>query len=310
MPVRIPGTFHTDPGAERFTGVLPVTGTCLVAHRARFLSWPGTAAARTFRRPAVPEKSRRPLGSLLVRTALFPKAHIRRLTAPFKRSARTRRLALTALLASATLVSAACSSPAPTATPPVAQPPALTATLTSPTDIVLHWPAAGPGIAGHLLEYANTPDGPWTALQFLPPDQTSYTHPDLIPETPFYYRVRPFSGPVSATVKVGSAAANPSQPSVAGASSPGDAPTDLRATPGEDTSVVFTWTDHTTSEAGFLLELRKPGATGFTPVEVTDPNTTTCALSLLPGEQGSDFRVRALSYGPLSPVVHRTTGKD
>ncbi|WP_442876053.1 fibronectin type III domain-containing protein [Amycolatopsis sp. NBC_01480] len=292
----------------------------------------------------MPEKSRRPLGSLHARTALFPKVGIRGLAAPFKRTglvARTKRLALTTLLASAASVATACSSPAPTATPPIAQPPALTATLTSPTNIVLHWPAAGPGIAGHLLEYANAPDGPWTALQFLPPDQTSYTHPDLIPETPFYYRVRPFSGPVSAAVKVGSTAASPSQPaapdqpaapsraaasgdttassstaprqpSAASAPSPGDAaaPTDLRATPGEDTSVVFTWTDHTTNEAGFLLELRKPGETGFTPVEVTDPNTTTCALSLLPGEQGSDFRVRALSYGPLSPVVHRTTGKD
>ncbi|WUL71932.1 fibronectin type III domain-containing protein [Amycolatopsis sp. NBC_00345] len=194
------------------------------------------------------------------------------------------------------------------------QSPALTATLTSPTDIVLRWPAADPGAAGHRLEYANTPDGPWTTLQFLPQDQTSYTHPNLIPETPFYYRLQPFSGPVSAVVKVESTA--PSRPSSAGASTsvrtPGDAaaPTDLHATPGEDTSVVFTWTDHTTDEAGFLLELRKPGATGFTPVEVTDPNTTTCALSLLPGEQGADFRVRALAYGPLSPVVHRTTGKD
>nr|WP_143086192.1 fibronectin type III domain-containing protein [Amycolatopsis saalfeldensis] len=202
------------------------------------------------------------------------------------------------------------------ATPPIAQPPALTATLTSPTDIVLHWPAAGTGVAGHLLEYANATDGPWTTLQFLPQDQTSYTHPDLIPETPFYYRVRPFSGPVSAAINVGPTAASsgtaPSQPSTAGAPAPvltPDAPTDLRATPGEDSSVVFTWTDHTTGEAGFLLELRKPGTTGFTPVEVTDPDTTTCALSLLPGEQGSDFRVRALAYGPLSPVVHRTTGK-
>ncbi|HEY3708717.1 MAG TPA: fibronectin type III domain-containing protein [Amycolatopsis sp.] len=264
---------------------------------------------------------------------------------------RAGRLALTALLASAALLAAGCSSPAPAVTPPTTQPPALTATLTSPTDIVLRWPAAGPGIAGHLLEYANTPDGPWTALQFLPPDQTSYTHPDLIPETPFYYRLRPFSGPVSAAVKVGPAAATPSRPATPGrpavpgqstasgqpptpnrpaatdqpsapsrpstpgaptpAPTPGDdAPTDLRATPGDDTSMVFTWTDHSAGEAGFLLELRKPGATGFAPVEVADPNTTTCALSLLPGEQGSDFRVRALAYGPLSPVVHRTTGKD
>jgi hypothetical protein len=234
-------------------------------------------------------------------------------------------LASAALLVSAALLAAGCSSPAPPAAPSTApssaqpsaptigQAPALTATLASPTDIVLRWPAPAPGAAGQRLDYANTPDGPWTTLQFLPPDQTSYTHPDLIPETSFYYRLQPFSGPVSAAAKVESSTA-PSRPSSTGVSAsvrtPGAAPTDLRAAPGDNSSMVFTWTDHTTGEAGFLVELRKPGATGFTPVEVTDPNKTTCALSLLPGEQGSDFRVRALAYGPLSPVVHRTTGKD
>ncbi|WP_410597149.1 hypothetical protein [Amycolatopsis sp. lyj-23] len=79
----------------------------------------------------------------------------------------------------------------------------------------------------------------------LPAHTTSYHHPDLIPETPFFYRERPFTGPVS---------------------------TDLRA--------------------------------------VTDPDVTTCALALLPGEQRSAFRIGTLHYGPLFPVVHRTTGKE
>ncbi|WP_206795894.1 fibronectin type III domain-containing protein [Amycolatopsis sp. MtRt-6] len=172
-------------------------------------------------------------------------------------------------LALVTLLAAGCSAPAP----------ALTATLTSPTDVVLGWPDDG---AGHRVEYANDPAGPWTTLRFLAPHVRSYHHPDLIPETPFHYRVRPFTGPVS---------------------------TELQVAHTGDT-VTFTWPDRTPDEAGFLLEIRRPGAPDFDPVEVTEPDVTTCVLSLLPGEENSAFRIRALYYGPLSPVVHQTTGKE
>ncbi|MFB9683827.1 fibronectin type III domain-containing protein [Amycolatopsis plumensis] len=167
------------------------------------------------------------------------------------------------------LLAAGCSAPAPS----------FTATLTSPTDVVLGWPDDG---AGHRVEYANDPAGPWTTLRFLPAHTTSYHHPDLIPETPFYYRVQPFTGPVS---------------------------TDLSTVVSGDT-VTFTWADRASDEAGFLLEIRRPGAPEFDPVEVTGPDVTTCALSLLPGEAGSAFQLRALHYGPLSPVVHQSTGKE
>ncbi|WP_410616734.1 fibronectin type III domain-containing protein [Amycolatopsis sp. lyj-109] len=159
-----------------------------------------------------------------------------------------------------------------------ASPPAFTATLTSPTAVVLTWQDDG---AGHRVEYANDPAGPWTTLRFLPAHTMSYRHPDLIPETPFYYRVQPFTGPVS---------------------------TDLVAVTSDGT-VTVTWPDRTRDEAGFLLEIRRPGAPDFDPVEVTDPDVTTCLLSLLPGEEGSAYRVRTLHYGPLSPVVHQTTGQ-
>ncbi|HET6705658.1 fibronectin type III domain-containing protein [Amycolatopsis sp.] len=157
--------------------------------------------------------------------------------------------------------------------------PSFTATLTTPTDVVLSWPDDD---AGHRLEYANDPAGPWTTLRFLPAHATSYHHPDLIPETPFYYRLQPFTGPVS---------------------------TELHAVTAGGT-VTFTWADRSSGEAGFLLEMRRPGAPDFDPVEVTGPDVTTCALSLLPGEENSAYRLRALRYGPLSPVVHQTTGKE
>lgn len=108
---------------------------------------------------------------------------------------------------------------------------------------------------------------------------------------------------MSATVTAGNTAPS-------GAAAAQSAPADLAVTPAPDQNLHFTWTDRSTGEAGFLLEIRRPGTPDFVPVEVADPNATQCALSLLPGEQGSAFRLRALSYGPLSPVVERTTGKD
>ncbi|MEV7045296.1 fibronectin type III domain-containing protein [Amycolatopsis sp. NPDC051061] len=187
------------------------------------------------------------------------------------------------------LLVAGCSSPAP--------PPPFTASLTSPTDVVLSWPDDADG---HRVEYADDPAGPWTTLRFLPAHTTSYHHPDLIPETPFYYRQQPFSGPVSPETTVGA----PAVPSAGGT-----APAHLRAGAAADGTLTFSWTDLSHDEAGFLLEIRRPGAPDFDPVEVTDPDTTTCTLSVLPGEEGSAYRLRALHYGPLSPVVHQTTGK-
>ena len=169
-----------------------------------------------------------------------------------------------------------------------------TATLVSPTDIELQWPDDDPAAAGRMVEYATDPAGPWTTLQYLPAHQSSYRHPDLIPETPFYYRVRPFYGPVSAELLADA-------PSAAGA---------FHASVSADKTVKFTWTDQTPDEDGFLVEIRRPGAPGFEPIEVSDPNTTSCVLSLLDGEQGSAYRLRTLHYGALSPVVHQTTGKD
>src|SRR4051794_3440384 len=78
----------------------------------------------------------------------------------------------------------------------------LTATLTTPTDITLSWHPADPGAAGQIVEYTNEPDTNYTILGFIPANQTTYKHPDLIPQTAFYYRIRPYYGTASAPVEV------------------------------------------------------------------------------------------------------------
>jgi hypothetical protein len=202
----------------------------------------------------------------------------------------------------------------------------LTATLTSPTDVSLVWEAE-PGAAGQVVEYANVPDGDYTVLEFVSPDRTSYEHPDLIPQTPFYYRVRSFHGPASATVDVtlppgdevpgsddhawaepvaGPSGTSPVRSADAG---PADAgPPDFRAEVKHANGILFTWTDRFAGEEGYLLEVGPSGAADFSVVAQLDPDVRSFGLITLSTEKHATYRVRAYYYGAASNVVHQKTG--
>ncbi|RSN29677.1 hypothetical protein DL990_26260 [Amycolatopsis sp. WAC 01416] len=189
--------------------------------------------------------------------------------------------------------------------------PGFTATLTDPVNVDLSWPDDDPNVAGRIVEYTTDPRGEYTILRFVPPRQTTYRHPDLMPETRFYYRIRPFYGAVSDAVTV----SGPPAPAASGPAvslrTPGGsaAPASFRAEPAPEGMVRFSWTDHSTDEDGFLVEIKKSGAAEFVPVEVSDPGTTSAGLASMPGEEGASYRLRAFYYGPASPVLDRTTGK-
>ena len=213
-----------------------------------------------------------------------------------------------------------------------APPPAirLTATLDSPVDITLRWVDRGPPPAGHVVEFATAPRGPYTVLGFLPPDQASYAHRKLMPHTPFYYRVRPFYGPASPQVDVtlppgGFDEDSPSDadwarprtvpPAAPVTTAPvraggAAAPTDLRPTVMDPNGILFTWTDHASDEQGYLLEVRAAGRPDWAAVAVFDPGVNAAGLVTLPDEKRASYRVRAFSYGAASKVAHRTTGSD
>jgi hypothetical protein len=214
------------------------------------------------------------------------------------------------------LLAAACSAPRQT-------PVHLTATLVSPTDITLRWEGREPDAAGHVLEFATEPQGPYTILGFLPPEQSTYTHPDLIPRTPFYYRLRPYYGQASAPVDVALGAGPHAKPEP-GWSAPrtipggpkgarpvrseGAAPSDLRAIVTQADGVAFRWTDRTSDEEGFLLEDRPSGRPDFRVVAALDPDVNAFGLVTLPEESRASYRVRAFRYGQPSNVAHQATG--
>ncbi|RKN06304.1 fibronectin type III domain-containing protein [Streptomyces radicis] len=238
-------------------------------------------------------------------------------------SAATRRALPLALLALALLV-AACSGPPPAGE----RGPTLTATLTTPTDIDLSW-EAGAEVAGWVLEFATEEGGPYTPLQYLPPEVTTYRHPDLMPGTPFHYRLVTFRGPASESVDVALPDGELTEEdenadhtwlepvtregaTVHGAplSSPDAArPTDLAAEIKHANGIHFTWTDRAVDEEGFLLESRvEGGAPFYGPIALIDPDVNSYGLITLPEEKTASYRVRAFTHGPASNTVRVTTG--
>lgn len=208
----------------------------------------------------------------------------------------------------------------------------LRAALVSPVDSALSWKGTDPGAAGRVVEFATDPRGPYTILEYLPLTQRTYRHPDLIPETSFYYRLRPFYGVASQPIEVdlpegglsekdqkndhkwapprtvpGNHVATHSVRDVD--SRAAAAPTGLRATVMHANGIKFTWTDHAADEQGYLLENRPSGSEGFRPVAVLDPDINSFGLITLENEKRAAYRIRAFRYGQQSNVVRLRTGQ-
>jgi hypothetical protein len=179
-------------------------------------------------------------------------------------------------------------------------------------DVTLTWEGHRSDV---VVEFATEPDGKYTILDFLPRSQHTYRHPDLMPATTFYYRVRPIEGPVS-----DSATAVPATEGVQGEDwlaprtvpdpravpTSGGKPANLRvesvgSSDGSD-ELRLTWTDNSTDEDGFLIE-RVVGSE-FTVVFVVDPDINYAGL-IAPA--ADTYRVRAFHYGERSTVVSERT---
>jgi hypothetical protein len=217
----------------------------------------------------------------------------------------------------------------------------LEATLTSPVDVALQWTDAGTGAEGYIVEFAYQPDGPFTILDFRLPHEKSYVHPDLIPETKFYYRIRPVYGRSSKPVEAQIAAdlsdeeyakqhaaqqdyrwAEPQ--TIPGpmiflekslrdrATASNGAPSNLRvkSIPPTVSGFRFTWTDRALDEEGFLLETKADGEQEFRVCAMYQPNINAIEWPLEPPQRRASFRVRAYYFGEPSNMVWKHTGKE
>jgi hypothetical protein len=218
----------------------------------------------------------------------------------------------------------------------------LSASMVSPVDIALEWHAPATNVAGHVLEYTNQPETEeYVPLGFFPLNHNQFTHSRLIPETTFYYRVRPYYGPVSNPVEVSlpkeltaeayaaayalpedyqwaPPATVPESPTVTRTSirnptaSAGAAPSNLKAELVTSTISGFklTWTDRSTDEEGFFLERKREGSSEFIVCALVEPNINAFGWAFEPPEKSGAFRIRAYYFGAPSNVAVLLTGKD
>jgi hypothetical protein len=222
------------------------------------------------------------------------------------------------------VVLAGCSA-GPTGDAPNLTAPNLIATLTMPTNIDLAWHVVDPAAAGQVIEYATEPNGTYTILAHLPPTSTSYRHPDLIPQTPFYYRVRPYYGtasaPVDFTLPPGEfveSGTDPEEwvkpktlPGPAGTALVRDAsgaPANFTVTMMHANGVKFTWEDRTRDEEGFLLEIKPSDAPDFAVSGILDPDVNAFGMITLPNEKKATYRIRPFRFGESTNIAHQTTG--
>jgi hypothetical protein len=216
----------------------------------------------------------------------------------------------------------------------------LTATLDTPTDISLSWSSPSTDVVAYALEYANDPKGEYTILRFFPPTETKFKHINLIPETNFYYRVRPMFGPVSrplefrlppqisdaefarrydggedfvwALPKTLPASTNTHGISVKGKDASAAAPSDLKGAfvPVTVSGFQLNWTDNASDEDGYLLEMKPEGSSDYEVKAMLAPNINAFGYALIPPARNALVRIWAFYFGKTSNLEHKLTGKS
>jgi hypothetical protein len=212
-----------------------------------------------------------------------------------------------------------------------AVPIALTATRVGPLDIELRWKdsaatEAGYFVEGYFLGPEDSTPREFVLVDVLPPDTTRYRHGRLLPETRFFYRVRPFFGAPSNVAEIATGREGPQStlaerrasaptragegPSLRSAAAARAAPSDLQATLIPPAGVRLDWRDHAGDEDEYLVEVRQEGTADFEASAFLERDATSLTTYDFPFESRVAFRVRALVYGPPSNVAEQTTGRE
>ncbi|HEV2329435.1 MAG TPA: fibronectin type III domain-containing protein [Verrucomicrobiae bacterium] len=220
--------------------------------------------------------------------------------------------------------------PNTTATAPVGKrilPIELTAKLVDPVDIDLNWKCHIPHVAGYIIDFNMGRDRMFEILDVVFSNVTAYQHRNLMPNTRFAYRIRPFFGKPSNVVRftTGEAPNDESQCDDVGLGMvpPGEggtnslrnpltedaaAPTDLTVRHVSPRVVDLNWKDNAKDADGYLVEYSMGSDTNWHVAGVFKPHAISFRVAMLPPDTKSYFRVRAFYVGAPSLAVQEFTG--
>lgn len=166
--------------------------------------------------------------------------------------------------------------------------PYLTAKLLSTSSALLSWSDSG-GSINYLVERREGKDGHWLQIAVTTNGTTSHKATGLDPRKTYYFRVRAFDifgeSDNSNDVEVSTFSMIPPAPP--------EAPSDLAATAVSTSAIVLSWRDNSSTELGFIVEMKKDGETAWTTAAELSYNSTATTISGLATFTKYHFRVIA-----------------
>ncbi|QKZ13136.1 fibronectin type III domain-containing protein [Spirosoma sp. KUDC1026] len=174
---------------------------------------------------------------------------------------------------------------ATTPAPPVGAPQNLVATAASTTQINLTWTGVT-GANSYQLERSPNGNDNWSKITDPAGSATSYSDPNLTPNTRYYYRIRAV---ISGTAGPYSNVTNALTPDA-----PPAAPARLTATAASFSQITLSWADLSANETGFQLERSTDGTT-FSKVADLAANITTYSDQNLSPQTRYYYRIRAVN---------------
>ena len=181
-------------------------------------------------------------------------------------------------------------------------PPIQPLTAIAAAQLTVQWGDNNSNESGFKIERSLTGATPWSQIATVGANVTTYTHSGLQCGTPYYYRVRAYTGSnnsaYSASVNATTTICPPA------------APTLLAATAISATQISLSWQDNSSNESGIKVERSPDGVSGWTLLTTVGANVTGYADNGVACATPYHYRVRATNTGgdsPNSNVVNATT---
>ncbi|WP_461785367.1 fibronectin type III domain-containing protein, partial [Prosthecobacter sp.] len=209
-----------------------------------------------------------------------------------------------------TVIESARSNTASATTPQLNAPTSLTATSGTEGRVNLSWVDNSVTEGGHAVYIRPSGSGSYILVDYTAANASSFSITGLAPQTAYDFQVAA-AYQATPTSIIESARSN----TASATTQQLNAPTGFTATVQNDSSVIFTWADNSSTETHYEIQFSPASANNFKKLgDTINPNATSITLTGLIPNQSYDFKVRAIfnsgaaiSSSAFSSVVTRST---